>query len=92
MDLMQSSEEWSKAHLSANDLLSQLLNQLRDLGYNPGYHISYDKSEQHLVIEDAVLAKHREIQPLYDSYIHACKLRDEAVEKIQQAPKVDLGF
>lgn len=92
MDLMKSSEEWSKAHLAVNDLLSQLLNELRDLGYNPGYHVSYDRSMQHLMIDSDLLAKHESLRQLYSEYVTACDTRDAAVEKIQQSPKVDLGF
>lgn len=92
MDLMKSSEEWSKAHLTVNDLLSQLLNELRDLGYNPSYHVSYDNTEGHLTIDADLLAKHASLKSLFDKYVEACTSRDEAVEKIQQEPKIDLGF
>lgn len=92
MDLMKSSEEWSKAHLAVNDLLSRLLNELRDLGYNPSYHVSYDRSMQHLMIDADLLAKHPSLKQLYADYVSACDARDAAVEKIQQSPKVDLGF
>jgi hypothetical protein len=92
MDLSQSSEQWSKAHLAVNDILNQLLNQLRDLGYNPSYHISYDRKEQHLIIDSVLLEKHGALKQLFDEYVQACIARDTAVEKIQEAPKVDLGF
>ncbi|QSO49091.1 hypothetical protein [Alicyclobacillus mengziensis] len=92
MDLSQSSEQWSKSHLVVNELLSQLLNQLRDLGYNPSYHISYDRKEQHLTIDSLLLDKHDSLKQLFDEYVEACNARDAAVEKIQEAPKVDLGF
>lgn len=92
MDLMQSSEEWSKTHLWVNDLLGQLLNQLRDLGYNPSYHISYDRAEQHLMLESDLLDKHLALRETYLQYVDACAARDAAVEKIQLTSKVDLGF
>lgn len=91
-DLMKSSEEWSRAHLVVHDLLSQILNQLRDLGYNPGYHITYNRTEQHLMLADDILRKHPELKVLYNSYLKAVEERDEALERVQQAPKVDLGF
>lgn len=92
MDLTQSSEEWSKAHLTVNDVLNQLLNVLRDLGYNPSYHVSYNHTDQHLTIDETLLTKHPSLQALYKQYVQACQSRDDAVEKIQTSPKVDLGF
>ncbi|MCL6452236.1 MAG: hypothetical protein K6T78_01270 [Alicyclobacillus sp.] len=92
MDLMQSSEEWSQAHLAVNDLLSALLNELRDLGYNPSFHVAYDRQEQHLTVDDALLHKHESLRRTFRRYVEACKARDEAVLKIQSLPKVDLGF
>jgi hypothetical protein len=92
MDLAKSSEEWSKSHMMVTDLLGNLLNEIRDLGYNPSYHVSYDKQEHHLLIDSELLNKHSHLQSSYEAYIAACRQRDEAVQKIQQAPKLDLGF
>lgn len=92
MDLMQTSEEWSKTHFVVNDLLSEMLNELRNLGYNPSYHVSYDQSEHHIVIDPNTLSRHPKLTDLYDAYVQACNKRDEAVEKIRSIPKIDLGF
>jgi hypothetical protein len=92
MDLMQSSEEWSKTHFAVNDLLSELLNELRNLGYNPSYHVSYNHNQHHITVDPETLAKHPQLGELYEAYVNACTKRDEAVEKIQSMPKLDLGF
>jgi hypothetical protein len=92
MDLMQTSEEWTKSHFVVNDLLSELLNQIRNLGYNPSYHISYDHTECHLLVDEELLKKHPELAETYQRYLEACARRDEAVRSIQKLPKIDLGF
>ena len=86
------SEDWSKAHMAVNDFLSELLNALRDHNYNPSLHISYDREEHHLVVDPVVLNKHGDIKELYHQYLDACRLRDVALEQIQNLPKLDLGF
>lgn len=85
-------EEWSDAHFAVNELLSKLLNELRDAGYNPSFHISYDREEHHLLLDKDVLAKHPSIAETYDAYLTACDHRDQAVENIQLQPKLDIGF
>jgi hypothetical protein len=92
MDLMQSSEEWSHTHFAVNDLLAELLNELRNLGYNPSYHISYNQSEHHIVVDPEALNQHPKLSDLFQAYVEACTKRDDAVEKIQSMPKIDLGF
>jgi len=86
------SDQWSNAHLNVNDILTNLLNALRDLGYNPSLHISYDKAEHHLLLDTEILDKHANIATLYDNYLSACNQRDAAVDEIQKLPKLDLGF
>ncbi|SFU36711.1 hypothetical protein [Alicyclobacillus macrosporangiidus] len=92
MDLMQSSEEWSRAHHRVNELLSLLLNTLRDLGYNPSYHISYDHDEHHVRLDDQLLRQHPQLMAVYRDYVAACRERSVAVQRIQELPKMDLGF
>jgi hypothetical protein len=92
MDLMQTSEEWGKSHFIVNDLLEQLLNELRNLGYNPSFHITYDHAEHHLLLDEALLNKHQQLANKYQEYLTACARRDEAVRTIQALPKIDLGF
>ncbi|WAH35815.1 hypothetical protein [Alicyclobacillus dauci] len=86
------SEDWSSAHFMVNDSLSALLNSLRDNGYNPSLHISYDREEHHLKVDPVVLNKHEDVKRIYLKYLEACNARDQAVEEIQQLPKLDLGF
>lgn len=86
------SEEWSEAHLEVTDVLAEMLNQLRDLGYNPSLHLNYDRQEHQLVMDADLRTKHPEIQSVYDRYQSACDRRDEALEHIQAMPKLDLGF
>jgi hypothetical protein len=86
------SEEWSNAHLEVNELLSQLLNAMRDCGYNPSQHISYDHEHYHVIVDQDVLDHHPRINQLYGRYLAACKKRDEAMQQIQSLPKVDLGL
>ncbi|MCL6548233.1 MAG: hypothetical protein K6T30_04910 [Alicyclobacillus sp.] len=86
------SEAWSNAHLMVNELLSKLLNTLRDLGYNPSLHIRYDHDEHRLLVDGDILARHPELQALYHRYCEACDRRDEALRQIQAMPKIDLGF
>ncbi|QRF24743.1 hypothetical protein FY534_10410 [Alicyclobacillus sp. TC] len=87
-----SSEEWTKAHIQVNDNLNRLLGALRDYGYNPNLHISYDREEHHLQVDPAILNKHPDIKMLFLDYLSACRERDAALDKIQQLPKMDLGF
>lgn len=86
------SETWSDAHFQVKDALEDLLNQLRDNGYNPSLHISYDKQEHHLLVDPVVLHKHETVKERYLTYLDACRARDHAVEEIQSLPKLDLGF
>lgn len=86
------SEDWSNAHTAVNDALTELLNALRDHGYNPSLHISYDRAEHHLLVDPIVLNKHSNIKQLFLRYLDACALRDAAVQRIQELPKLDLGF
>lgn len=86
------SENWSSAHFDVNDVLGQLLNTLRDHGYNPSHHISYDPQEHHLKVDPVVLNKHDDVKDIYLRYLDACTARDTAVEQIQALPKLDLGF
>jgi len=86
------SEQWSNAHLAVNDRLSDLLNALRDLGYNPSLHLSYDRAEHHLALDATLLAEHPAMQSAFDAYREACKIRDVALDAIQSMPKLDIGF
>lgn len=86
------SEEWSDAQVAVNEALAFLLNTLRDLGYNPNLHVTYDKAEHLLLVDDKVLANHPEAKAAYATYVATCERRDDAVEKIQDMPKTNLGF
>lgn len=86
------SEEWSDAQISVNQALASLLNTLRDLGYNPNLHVTYDKAEHLLVVDEEILTNHNEANDAYQSYLAMCNKRDEAVRMIQDLPKTDLGF
>lgn len=86
------SDEWSDAHFAVHDLLNQLMNLLRDKGYNPSYHISYNRAEQHLLLEQNILDRHPDVAETYGLYLAACALREEALDHIQQQPKLDIGF
>ncbi len=88
--LLRSSEEWSNAHITVNALLSEMLNTLRDHGYNPGYHVSYDRMEQHLVIDEKTLQQHPQLIEQYNAYLSACQRRDKALKQIQQSPGLRL--
>ncbi|RIV28776.1 hypothetical protein D2Q93_01930 [Alicyclobacillaceae bacterium I2511] len=90
--LLQSSEEWGNAHITVNTLLSEVLNTLRDHGYNPGYHVSYDRMEQHLVIEDKILQQVPRLSEQYSAYLSACQRRDKALTEIQQVPKLRVNL
>jgi hypothetical protein len=89
MSVMRS-EQWTDAHLAANEVLAQLLNQLRDLGYNPSQHISYDRETNHVVVESELLNQHPELKPVYDAYVAACERRYQALQAIQAMPKQKL--
>lgn len=86
------SEAWSNAHFLVNEFLTQLLNRVRDNGYNPSLHISYDQEEHQLRLDPIILNKHDDIKQIYLQYVEACNTRDNAVEEIQSLPKLDLGF
>jgi hypothetical protein len=86
------SEDWSSAHFLVNDALTELLNELRDHGYNPSLHISYDREEHRLKVDPVILNKHDDVKYIYLKYLDACNARDAAVEEIQALPKLDLGF
>jgi uncharacterized protein (UPF0297 family) len=86
------SESWSSAHLKVTELLSELLSVLRDRGYNPSHHISYDRTGNHILLEEDILRRHPDVSALYDRYLAACTERDEALQEVQRLPKVDLGF
>ncbi|OFW81144.1 MAG: hypothetical protein A2201_08060 [Alicyclobacillus sp. RIFOXYA1_FULL_53_8] len=86
------STQWSDAQLNVNAALASLLNTLRDLGYNPNLHITYDKSEHLLLVHESILAAHQAARDAYGVYVDACERRDEAVAKIQEMPKTQLGF
>jgi hypothetical protein len=86
------STDWSNAHANVNDALAELLNALRDHQYNPSLHITYDRHEHHLLLDPVVLNKHVDVKTIYLKYLDACKLRDVAVDRIQELPKLDIGF
>ncbi|GLG00039.1 hypothetical protein C7445_10473 [Alicyclobacillus sacchari] len=86
------SDSWSNAHFRVKDALAALLNEMRDCGYNPSLHISYDANEHHLLVDPVILHKHPSIKRVYLEYLDACHARDTAVEDIQSLPKLDLGF
>ena len=86
------SEDWSNAQVAANDYLSELLNTLREHNYDPSLHLSYHREEHHVIIDSAILAKHEDIQELFEQYVDACTIRDHAVARIQNLDKVDIGF
>ncbi|WP_067931915.1 hypothetical protein [Alicyclobacillus kakegawensis] len=86
------SETWSAAHLQVTELLSKLLSTLRDHGYNPSNHISYDRSGNHLVLDTKLLQQHPDLDALYREYLDACARRDKSLKEVQQLPKIDLGF
>jgi retron-type reverse transcriptase len=92
MDLRQTSEEWTKSHFLVNDLLSELLNEIRNLGYNPSQHVSYDNVEHHLLVDEALLEQHAQLRNIFEKYLEACARRAQAVRNIQALPKLDLGF
>jgi hypothetical protein len=92
MEATHSSEDWSQAHIQVNDQLNHLLRGMRDYGYNPSLHISYDKEEHHLQVDPVVISKHSDLKRIYLEYLDACKARDAAVHRIQSLPKLDLGF
>lgn len=85
-------ENWSDAHLSVTAHMTALLNVIRDLGYNPSHHISYDRSNQHLLLEEELVQKHDEIKAAYDAYLKACDDRQAELERVQELPKLDIGF
>lgn len=87
-----SSEQWSNAHIAANDLLTELLSQMRDLGYNPSLHISYDRMNHHVVLDEELVSKHETLAQIFNKYLEACNMRTEALTDIQAAPKLDIGF
>ncbi|WAH40830.1 hypothetical protein NZD89_21430 [Alicyclobacillus fastidiosus] len=86
------SEDWSNAHFLVNDVLGALLQSLRDHGYNPSLHLTYDREEHHLLVDPVILNKHDDVKRIYLEYVDACNTRDDAVERIQSLPKLDLGF
>lgn len=86
------SEEWSQAHQEVSESLSALLNHLRDLGYNPSLHVHYDEDVNRLLVDDTLLAQHERLSAAYQEYRDACDKRDIALQKIQDLPKLDLGF
>jgi retron-type reverse transcriptase len=92
MDLRQTSEEWTQSHFLVNDLLSELLNEIRNLGYNPSHHVSYDNVEHHLLVDETLLEQHSKLRNIFQKYLDACARRDQAVRNIQALPKLDLGF
>ncbi len=85
-------ENWTDAHLNVTNHMTALLNVIRDLGYNPSHHISYDRTNQHLVLEDELVQKHREIASAYEAYLKACDDRQAELERVQKLPKLDIGF
>ena len=85
-------DDWSNAQVAANNYLSELLNAIRDHDYNPSSHISYDPQDHHLVVDQAILDKHEDIQDLYEQYTAACRIRENAVDRIKQLEKLDIGF
>lgn len=92
MTEQQHSEQWSKAHLAATDLLNELLHVVRDHGYNPSHHISYDGHEHHILMDDELVKNHKAIADAYEKYKEACAKREDELEQVQELPKVDLGF
>lgn len=86
------SADWSNAHTHVNDVLTELLNALRDHSYNPSLHITYDRHEHHLLLDPVLLNKHSDVKQIYLRYLDACKVRDVEVERIQELPKLDIGF
>ncbi|MCL6446218.1 MAG: hypothetical protein K6T83_22695 [Alicyclobacillus sp.] len=91
MDIIRS-EDWSNAHFAVNEALAELLNKLRDHGYNPSLHIHYDHGGHRLSVDENILAKHADIRETYETYVAACDRRDAAVDRIRSLPKVDLKF
>ncbi|QQE80291.1 hypothetical protein [Alicyclobacillus sp. SO9] len=85
-------EQWSVSHLAVTDLMTQLLGLLRDKGYNPSNHISYDRRNHHLLLDQQVTAGNPDIRSMYNAYLEACRKRDEELEQVKQMPKTDLGF
>ena len=86
------SEDWSNAQVAANDYLAELLNALRDLNYDPNSHISYDRKQHHIVVDSAILKKHEEVEELFEQYVDACTIRENAMTRIQNLEKLDIGF
>lgn len=86
------SQEWSQAHLDVNESLSQLLSNVRDYGYNPSLHVHYDETEHRLILDPELRAKHPPLADGYERYRQACDSRDAALLKIQELPKLDIGF
>jgi hypothetical protein len=86
------SDEWSSAHQHVSESLSTLLNCIRDCGYNPSLHVHYDGVAQRLVLDKALLEAHASLELPYRAYTEACDRRDEALLRIQDLPKLDIGF
>ncbi len=86
------SEDWSNAHVAANDFLAELLTTLRSHNYDPSSLISYDRKNNHVVLDSSVLKKHDDVEDLYSQYLDACSIRDNAVGRIQNLEKLDIGF
>ncbi len=86
------SEDWSNAQVAANDYLSELLNALRDYDCNPNLHISYDREQHHIIVDSSVLEQHEDVLDLYNQYVDACSIRDNAMKRIQNLDKLDIGF
>ena len=92
MTKARETEQWSAAHLAVTDLMTELLSLLRDKGYNPSNHISYDRTEHHLMLEAQIPAQHSDVKSVYDAYLEACRKRDDELDQVKDMPKTNLGF
>ncbi len=86
------SEDWSQAHMDVTEALSSLTNRVRDHGYNPSLHVHYDGEQHRLVLDEELLNKHEDVRTDYERYLKACDMRDAALVRIQEMPKLDIGF
>lgn len=78
--------------MDVTEALSSLMNLVRDHGYNPSLHVHYDGARHRLVLDEEITNKHEAVRVEYDKYLKACDIRDAALVKIQEMPKLDIGF
>jgi|GEM_PF-5766723 len=85
MDSHGNCDDLSPTETMATDLMTTLLNQLRDYGYNPSNHIFYDTSEQYVRIDHEILEKHGDVAQTYAKYRQACTKRQRETRPLDDA-------